>query len=427
MNDLEQSSYQGLKSEIKSELNRVAESFVVIGYKLKQVRDGELYRQDGYNNIHEFAKEEYGLSQSNTSRFIAINDKYSMDGGSTKLLERFDGYGYSKLSEMLTLSDDEIKLISVKTTVAEIRDVKQVKREAENEIYATSHNSESLENTQSEQDFKEEKKHIIPEAEKLLIAFFRERNRRGMLKELADLFRNHGEARETIKQAAEIINPSGYLMFKNLFTIMTFEEQVIKYNNFKSGTKEFTYSDFIHDTCLVFDMTAIDPALEFYGEPEPEPELEKPAPKQEEKTSKADTKKTEPAKPIKPAPTKPKEESKIEPVKEPEEEQKENAVDIDDDNLPGQAHIDEYPEYQPEHIEGVEIVEADIVENASEGCLICSKSQYTIYSTKELIIELSKHTREMVVTQFDGEKIKKIERRPIKYCPDCGRKYETME
>ncbi len=426
MNDLEQSSYQGLKSEIKSELNRVAESFVVIGYKLKQVRDGELYRQDGYNNIHEFAKEEYGLNQSNTSRFIAINDKYSAEGGSTKLLDRFEGYGYSKLSEMLTLTEEEMKLVTVQTTRAEIRDLKQTKKEAEAEIYAPAHKSESLENTQSEADFQEEKKYIIPEAEKLLIAFFRERNRRGILKELADLFRVHELTKDTVRLAAEIINPSGYLMFRSTFTIMTFEEKEIKYNNFKaSGTQEFTYSDFIHDLCLTFDMTSTDPALEFYGEPEPEPE--KPAPKQEEKSSKPVTKKTEPPKSTKSVPTKPKEEPRIEPVKEPEEEQKELKPDIDDDNIPGQVHIDKYPEYQPEHIEGVEIIEADIVENASEGCLICSKSQYTIYSSKELIIELSKHTREMVVTQFDGDKIKKIERRPIKFCPDCGRKYETME
>ena len=144
MNDLEQSNYQGIKQEIKTELNRVPESFVVIGYQLKQIRDRELYKLDGYSNINDFAMDEYNLSQSSTSRFIAINDKYSMQGGSPKLQEKYEGFGYSKLSEMLTLSEDDLKLVTVHTTRAEIREIKQTIKEVENEIYAPAHNEESL-------------------------------------------------------------------------------------------------------------------------------------------------------------------------------------------------------------------------------------------------------------------------------------------
>lgn len=431
MNDLVQNSYQEIKDSIKTELNRVAESFVEIGYRLKQVRDGELYKIDGYSNINEFAKEEYSLSQSTTSRFIAINDKYSVDGSSPKLLEQYEGYGYSKLSEMLTLNEEDIKLISVKTTVAEIRDVKQIEREVRNEIYATSHNEQTVENTQSEATLEGEKSYIIPEAEKLLISFFRDPTRRGILKELAELFHNHEIAKETVKQAAEIINPSGYRFHREGLIVITFEEQTIKYSNFKSGTREFSYTDFIHDLYMVFNMLAKDPAIEFYGEPEPEPEPKKPEPKPQDKpvdkpAPKVD-KKPVISKPVdkhieKPTIAQPEE-------KEPEEEDAEDFINEPEteEQLPGQKTISDYPELFPEtkEEENVEIVEADIVEKAEQDCAICSKPQYTMYSSDGITIDINKRTCEIVVTHYEGERIKKVDRRPIKYCPDCGKKLET--
>ena len=102
METIELSNYQGIKEKIKTELNRVAQGFVEIGFRLKQVRDEELYKLDGYNSITEFAKDEYKLSQWDTSRFIAINDKFSTDGSSPRLLEQYEGFGYSKLTEMLS-------------------------------------------------------------------------------------------------------------------------------------------------------------------------------------------------------------------------------------------------------------------------------------------------------------------------------------
>lgn len=288
MDHIKNLSYQEMKDRIRRELNQVTESFVEIGYRLKQIKDGELYKADGYSNIHEFAQKEYNLSQSSTSRFMAINSCFSINGNSPKLLPDYEGYGFSKLSEMLTLSEEEMKLISIRTTRVEIREIKQVKKEAEglenDENYAPAHNQQSLENTQSNTDFETR----IPDAKSILIEFFRERSRREILKQLAALLRD-GTSKGSIKEvAAVIINPSGHLMFKKSLVVMMFEEDHIKYNRIMQPVQQFTYIDFLSDTALVFDMAAEDPWVEFYGEPEPEviPEVKtevKVIPKHEEK------------------------------------------------------------------------------------------------------------------------------------------------
>lgn len=333
-------TYDDIKNTIKTELNRVAESFVEIGYQLKQVRDRELYRIDEYNNINEFAKSEYGLSQSTTSRFIAINDAYSVNGSSPKLLDQYDGYGYSKLSEMLTLSEEELKLVTLRTTRAEIREIKQVKKEADTEIYAPAHNAESIDSTQSEGNIKGEIEYTIPEADKLLIEFFRDKLRRDILKQLAAVL-SDDISNDIIAKAVEIINPSSHLMFRKGMVILIFEEDHIKYNKFNGPTTQFTYSDLFRDIYLVFDMSSPDPWVAYYGEPEPNPIPEpKPEPKKEQ------------VKDTKPVQTKDKVDNKSKKPTAPTPEEKispqEDKKTIEGEDIPGKYKIENYLELTPE-------------------------------------------------------------------------------
>lgn len=121
------------KEDIRRKLAETAGNFVHIGYRLKQIRDSGMY--GGAADIFEFAEKEYGLGKSTVSRFIAINEKYSEGGNSLSLKEEFRNFSSSKLSEMLTLPDSEVALITEKTTVREIRELKafnsQMPEEAE--------------------------------------------------------------------------------------------------------------------------------------------------------------------------------------------------------------------------------------------------------------------------------------------------------
>ena len=74
-----------MKRKLRQELLGVKQSFVRIGYALRKIEDQKLYENDGYKSIAEFAKEEYGLEPSTTSRFMGINREYSIDGYSEQL------------------------------------------------------------------------------------------------------------------------------------------------------------------------------------------------------------------------------------------------------------------------------------------------------------------------------------------------------
>lgn len=121
----ESCSLESIKNIIKDNINTASRSFVAIGYYLKNVRDRELYLEDGYQSIWEFAQGEFGIGKSSSSRFMAINDRFSKDGNSPILLEQYKDFSSSKLSEMLTMTDEQLEHISITTTRAEIREIKQ--------------------------------------------------------------------------------------------------------------------------------------------------------------------------------------------------------------------------------------------------------------------------------------------------------------
>lgn len=122
--------YQELKTGIKDHLNSAAEDFFMVGYFLRQISEQALFIEDGYESIWEFAKGEYGLSTSSASRFMAINARFSIDGGE-HMAEKYIGMGVSKLQEMLGLPDEELEKVTQETTVREIRAMKAAKREKE--------------------------------------------------------------------------------------------------------------------------------------------------------------------------------------------------------------------------------------------------------------------------------------------------------
>lgn len=120
---------QEIKQEIREEMAKTAQSFVVIGYRLRQILDSGAYIQDGYSDFNDFALKEFGLSQSGTSRFISINKKYSVDGYGPMLREEYSGFSCSQLTEMLSLSESDRALVSEDMTVTQIREVKSFIRD----------------------------------------------------------------------------------------------------------------------------------------------------------------------------------------------------------------------------------------------------------------------------------------------------------
>ncbi len=238
------------KEDIREKLKETAENFVYIGYRLKQIRDSGMY--GGAADIFEFARSEYGLGKSTVSRFIAINEKFSEGGNSLELRAPYRTIGSSKLSEMLTLTDEECSLITEKTTVSQIRELKNFGRQAQEDEDGDSG--------------KGERQSWTP-LQKCIIEFFRGK------KEMLDTAMGQ-IARNDNKGAAETVNPGGNTTFKKgiIFLFLYEYKDGVKYKTF--GSEDITvmsWDDFVLEICEVFCpyySVGVNGYDEIYKEPE---------------------------------------------------------------------------------------------------------------------------------------------------------------
>jgi len=115
------------KMFIKTNIASAARSFIAVGFYLKCVRDKELYIEDGYESIWDFAKEEYGISKSTASRYMTMNDKFSENGNSPIIRKEYQAFDKSKLQEMMYLEEEQLQEVTPEFTVKDIRNLRPLK------------------------------------------------------------------------------------------------------------------------------------------------------------------------------------------------------------------------------------------------------------------------------------------------------------
>ena len=255
-----------MKRKLRQELLGVKQSFVRIGYALRQIEDQKLYERDGYKSIAEFAKEEYGLEPSTTSRFMSINKEYSIDGYSEQLRPEFAELGRSQLEEMLKLPDNDRAMIQPEASRENIRELKRFNKT-------------------------EPAAGVADDLSQLVEKFYYDNP-----DILNAVFGEPEFTEETIKQFAEIVNPGGNRSYKKgLYFLMMYENRVAV-KKFNTDPKNLTWWEFWKLTKDIFgDVAAGDKTWQsYFGEPEePEPENEiAPAQKEAEIPKKEEPKDT---------------------------------------------------------------------------------------------------------------------------------------
>ncbi len=336
MNNM-QFGYRELTNSIKEELLIEAESFIKLGYLLKQVLAGELYKEGGYENINDYARAEFNLDRSNTQRFMSINTRFSVGGNSMELIGKYQGYGSSKLSEMLTLTDQEIEIIDKDITVHQLREIKRTfhkKNETDSTLCDV---AQTTENTLIEDTFdirKEEMKNII---KAYLIGDGKQR--------FADFYgKNDWKDIET--EAMFMIAPTKYRTMRIVNKNVMFNTLGI--HVLEQGKREtYTYTEFVNALNEMIGDRSLEDAyyqitLQLLYEPKKE------EPKETEKKKAIETKK-----PV----TK-----KITSVIE-----REIITEEEEEKIPGQMNIEDYEEVLPEkEIIVVDRVTGEIIEDQEE-------------------------------------------------------------
>lgn len=115
------------ETNIHACLRDAARNVIAVGFYLKRIRDKELYLDAGYKNIWDYAAATFGFSKSTASRYMARNDRFSVDGNSPVLAEEFREYSKAQLQEMLSLDAEQMSAVTPDMTVREIRELRRPK------------------------------------------------------------------------------------------------------------------------------------------------------------------------------------------------------------------------------------------------------------------------------------------------------------
>ena len=205
-------------SSAKDKLNGLKKDFVRIGYLLRQIDDNELYKQDGYKSIAEFAKAECGLSPSDTTRFIQINKKYSIGGNSEELRPEFLEYGQSKLAAMLALPDADLNMITPQTSREDIRELNRFNK------------------SDPEQGADDD-------IEQLIKDFYISQ----------ELVRKAVTVKDNPKALRELIAPSGSRSFRKGIWFILFHESKINIKKYSGVAKEISWEEFAAITAKILE------------------------------------------------------------------------------------------------------------------------------------------------------------------------------
>lgn len=293
-------NYESFKAELDGELQKTAEGFVRIGYLLKVARDTNVLTSSGYKTVTEFASAEYGLDKTQVSRFISINDRFSEGGYSDRLVDKYQGFGYAKLTIMLQIPEAITEEMSPNLSKA---DVQAIKEEVDEEKKVSDIEVMMEEREAAEISFAEE------------ILYWLMKEDRKLYAKCWDASKRWGIDQRTVK---EILAPSGEKIYsvripgrgrEMLFLDDSKEEATT--TNTRSGEKaRFTWEElavaaqrWISDRGLTWAESwswtyAEECPEEVKEEPKEEPKKEPEKPKKESKVQKA--KKEEPKKPKKP-------------------------------------------------------------------------------------------------------------------------------
>lgn len=345
-------TYEQFKQELDTEVRKIAESFVKIGYLLNIAATTDILLESGYENVNEMAEKEYKLDASQTSRFIHIYREFGVEG-QPMLQEKYKEHGVAKLGLMLTMPEYIRNEISADYSKSEINELKKMVEE-ENKIT-------DLEVLIEE---KTEVQQALPEGFKQLVMQF--------VKDYPEDYVKIYDA-ITLDDLKEIMAPNGECTYKirvpgaGLHLLFAKVNENIVITNARNGDKEIhEWEQFFEALKDYFVMgeNAKDSWSNVFKEPYPV--KEEPVKAEPSKPAKPDKNNVQQSKPKKESKVKvpaqqPKKDSKPEPKVEEEKEPEEQ--------LPGQMDITQYPDYLSESMkeDKSEVLTGEVVD--AEGVI----------------------------------------------------------
>lgn len=127
------------RRQLKGSIQRATQNFVEIGYTLRRVQETKCY-QGEYESLQDFAKQEFGISASQVSRFMSIHEQFGKEG-TPELDDKWKDFSQTKLIEMLNLDENTREALDPdvkRDVIRELRgEVEEANEQAKEEAFTS--------------------------------------------------------------------------------------------------------------------------------------------------------------------------------------------------------------------------------------------------------------------------------------------------
>lgn len=116
---------------IRKDVRDIKRRYITLGFHLDECERCGYYKEFGFSTFHEFIEANFSISKASLSNILSVFYRFSaMDknrpGVRTIWIdEKYSDYTYSQLCEMVSLKDSELKCVTPKMSVREIKDYKK--------------------------------------------------------------------------------------------------------------------------------------------------------------------------------------------------------------------------------------------------------------------------------------------------------------
>lgn len=120
---------ESVRKIIECSRNIIANHFQ-IAYELASIKKLELYKEDGYESVADFAEKVFGFSKTSTSMAIKVAERYLIDEGDQIATTFFDtgtDFSFNQLIETLPLSERRVNSLVFDKKLRPTMTVKQIR------------------------------------------------------------------------------------------------------------------------------------------------------------------------------------------------------------------------------------------------------------------------------------------------------------
>ena len=109
---------------IRDDIADIKKRYIALGFHLSEFDKNEYFKEYGYSSLDDFVLANFNIDKKALSRILSVYYKFS-EPYKIFIADKYSEYSYSQLCEMVSLKDDELKSVTPKMTIREIRDYKK--------------------------------------------------------------------------------------------------------------------------------------------------------------------------------------------------------------------------------------------------------------------------------------------------------------